>query len=199
MSAPHPLCPPSPALRRHCAGGYAVPRRVRRHVRAVRHTGCCAADRTIRRYAKRAHFRALRPSIPSARGIHFAALRRITYRGIVRQQQGSRPKEFPHEAREPNSSGAEPPPTTDISEALPRRPIIPPAPARLRPSPHPPSRPVTPAVVLRLGSRRQAPPGALSLRSFAGGLPPAAQPARWPRASSPLRRLRPPDPRLESG
>lgn len=44
MSAPHPLRPPSLALRRHCAGGYAVPRRVRRHVRAVRHTGCFAAD-----------------------------------------------------------------------------------------------------------------------------------------------------------
>lgn len=146
---------------------------------------CC--HRTIRRYVKRALFRALSPSIPSARGIHSASLRRITYRGIVRWQQGSRPNEFPHEAREIIPAAAAPLRAKDTPEALSRRRIRPLAPARFRPWSHAAARLATRRVVSRWLSRRQAPPGALSLRSFAGELPPAAQAARWPRASSPLR------------
>ena len=127
-----------------------------------------------------------RPGIPSARSIHSAALRRVTYRGIVRSAAGAHSGRHQSAAREGtspapsrhlngNSSGA----TAPINKAPRPRP----APSFLAPS-FPP-RSVRDCFVFRVPS--PGAPRVLSLRSFTGELPPAAQPARWPRASSPRR------------
>jgi hypothetical protein len=127
-----------------------------------------------------------RPGIPSARSIHSAEFRRITYRGIVRSTAGAHyglTRSAAHERTSPapsrhlngNSSGA----TAPINNAPRPRP----APSFLAPS-FPP-RSVCDCFVSRVPSPG-APPRSLAAL-VTGELPPAAQPAWWPRASSPRR------------
>jgi hypothetical protein len=118
--------------------------------------------------------------------IHSAALRRITYRGIVRSAAGAHFGRCQSVAREPtspaasrllngNSSGA----TAPINKA-----------PRPRPAPSFGAHLIPPRNIRDCFGSPVPSPGAprvLSLRSFTGELPPAAQPARWPRASSPRR------------
>jgi hypothetical protein len=127
-----------------------------------------------------------RPGIPSARSIHSAEFRRITYRGIVRSTAGAHyglTRSAAHDRTSPapsrhlngNSSGA----TAPINKA-----------PRPRPAPSFLARVIPPRSIRDCFVSAVPSPGAprvLSLRSFTGELPPAAQPARWPRASSPRR------------
>jgi hypothetical protein len=178
--APPPACVVSTSL-----VGSSLPPSTSRVTGFVCHSGCSlliaqSAD------MQSVLFFGPRPGIPSARSIHSAELRRITYRGIVRSAAGAhygltrsaaRERTSPAASRHlnGNSSGA----TAPINNAPRPRP----APSFLAPS-FPP-RSVRDCFVFRVPS--PGAPRVLSLRSFTGELPPAAQPARWPRASSPRR------------